>query len=403
MVLNQPCFLKIVRWASHSHFCRSNHVDITVSYGSIVHNDTVLQLVSVFMKGVLNSMLLLALASTNESRASGFTVSSSSFSSSRRVVRSRSLDSKLWGGVLSKSAILRRANRKSRNTTEYNPNVSCRRQLSKPFLTDAIDEALHRQELILRALEVERSKIKGTTEGYRSSTKSKKKNQLCSIDRRNRDVHETIMSLRNLKMTLRSQVDEDSPSSMEDVRDSLIRFGFASVLQQPPELWKTNRHNRRDGREFGRPVDFDGLVFYSPLGVPILIGKPKAHKDEILRRISQGDDLWFQVHDYNGSRVLLRSSLKKGFKGSKACRQMAADLAARYSDWYPIHHHEQPKGSTSISEEKTRPYRVPVMYTDSKHVAKRGGKVGQMRQRKRLGNMYGYPSNVEALTRGKDA
>jgi hypothetical protein len=55
---------------------------------------------------------------------------------------------------------------------------------------------------------------------------------------------------------------------------------------------------------------------------------------------------------------------------------MAADLAARYSIW----------GDDYDS--------VPVMYTDSRKVAKRGSKVGNMKQNKSLGRMFGNPSAV---------
>merc|ERR1712228_665333 len=118
-------------------------------------------------------------------------------------------------------------------------------------------------------------------------------------------------------------------SNLQDVHKSLMDLGFGSILLLPPGSgsWK----HKKIKSEFGRPKDWSGLVFYSPLGVPILVGKKGSHNDEVLRRISQGSDLWFQVEGYEGSRVLLRTSLKKGLKNSKVCRQMAADLAACYS------------------------------------------------------------------------
>lgn len=159
-----------------------------------------------------------------------------------------------------------------------------------------------------------------------------------------------------------------------------------SILDRPKESWKINTVAvSKDSREFGRPRGFTGLVFYSPLGVPILVGKRKSQSDDVLRRIAQGADLWFQVEDYDGSRVLLRTSLVRGLKNSKRCVQMAADIAAKYSVW----------GTTATSAPA-----VPVMYTDSKHVAKRGTKVGRMRKRKSLGRLMGRPSDVEDITRG---
>ena len=95
----------------------------------------------------------------------------------------------------------------------------------------------------------------------------------------------------------------------------------------------------------------------------------RAHKDDIMRNAAQGSDLWFQVEDYNGSRVLLRTSLMRGTTGSKQCRQMAADVAAKYSVWGEEH------------------YSIPVMYTDSRKVAKRGSKFGSMKKNKSLGRI----------------
>ena len=161
-----------------------------------------------------------------------------------------------------------------------------------------------------------------------------------------------------------------------------------SILDRPKDTWKIIAERSSTTGEFGRPKEFAGLVFHSPLGVPILVGKSKAESDGILRRVSQGSDLWFQVEDYEGSRVLLRSSLVRGTKNSKMCIQMAADLAAYYSVWGRDHYHS--KNDYCFDT-------VPVMYTDSKHVAKRGTKVGRMRKRKSLGRLMGRPSSVESI------
>jgi hypothetical protein len=103
--------------------------------------------------------------------------------------------------------------------------------------------------------------------------------------------------------------------------------------------------------------------------------------------------LWFQVEDYSGSRVLLRTSVMRGLRGSKECMQIAADLAARFSDHYYDNHETNDDGVVSI--------KIPVMYCDSKKVAKRGSKVGQMRQGKSMGRLFGDPRNVEEMTKGK--
>jgi hypothetical protein len=64
---------------------------------------------------------------------------------------------------------------------------------------------------------------------------------------------------------------------------------------------------------------------------------------------------------------------------------MAADLAASYSTWG--------------DEFDT----VPVMYTDSRKVAKRGSKVGNMKQNKSLGTMYGRPEDVADIRKALES
>lgn len=189
-----------------------------------------------------------------------------------------------------------------------------------------------------------------------------------AIDKRHFEVNNTIMKLKDINDELNSMSATDT-RSLDKVRYKLTKLGFESILKDP-ERWHWPKE-----REFGRPHGFCGLILTTPNGVPVLIGREGAHCDDALRRIAQGSDLWFQVQDYNGSRVLLRTSLRKDLVDSKSCREFAANVAAHFS--------------TSRYEEQ-----VPVMYTDSKHVAKRGSKRGSMRKRKRLGTIIGYPSKV---------
>jgi hypothetical protein len=59
--------------------------------------------------------------------------------------------------------------------------------------------------------------------------------------------------------------------------------------------------------------------------------------------------------------------------------EMAADLAAYFSDSRPSANWETD---------------VQVMFTDSRHVAKRGTRVGQMKENKKLGMLWARPSRV---------
>tara|TARA_B100000524_G_scaffold320904_1_gene201536 strand:+ start:106 stop:342 length:237 start_codon:yes stop_codon:yes gene_type:complete len=67
-------------------------------------------------------------------------------------------------------------------------------------------------------------------------------------------------------------------------------------------------------------------------------------------------------------------------RSSRECIEMAADMAAFFSD---------ERYSESVS----------IMYTDSKHVAKRGSRVGQMKESKKLGTLFANPRRVEELAR----
>ena len=107
----------------------------------------------------------------------------------------------------------------------------------------------------------------------------------------------------------------------------------------------------------------------------------KAFSDALLRRVGRGTDLWYQVREGKGSRVLLRTSLCRNLSRSpRQCHEMAADLAAYFST---ARHLEAPE----------------VIYTDSRHVAKRGARVGQMKDNKRLGALTAQPERVASIAR----
>ncbi len=347
-------------------------------------------------------------------------------------------------GVLSRASILKHKSSSStikkkghqqhvgnRQGSSSRKNMAPKAIMTTTFLMDAVEEAIYRQTTALECLEIEEEKLEDELREFQSThseysqqfdsnieptnknydnhhhgnsaekEEGKKKrnpeNALTRVARRRIELTKRISNLEGLRGDLVNGIrKENSDGSSSNVAAAESRFRAimgstgrsCSILDRPKETWKIVME--RSKGEFGRPKGFMGLVFYSPLGVPILVGKPKADSDGILRRASQGSDLWFQVEDYDGSRVLLRSSLVRGTKDSKRCMQMAADLAAFYSIWGGSQRHDN---SNSFDT-------VPVMYTDSKHVAKRGTKVGRMRKRKSLGRLMGKPSSVEKIARG---
>uniref|UniRef100_A0A7S4I4M3 NFACT RNA-binding domain-containing protein n=1 Tax=Odontella aurita TaxID=265563 RepID=A0A7S4I4M3_9STRA len=280
---------------------------------------------------------------------------------------------RMWTWRLQGSLVSELMRERSRNGPKRKrPPPSVQQQnksvvISADFLASSIEEALYRQQRILEALD------------------EQDENALSVMERRS-ETEQKVGRLRSIREELFKDAAANGNnlgiSELRDYQTAVADLGFTSVMRNP-DSWRRERKRARDNAEFGRPRDFHGLVFHSPHGVPILVGKKGSHGDDILRRVSQGSDLWFQVEDYAGSRVLLRTSLVRGLKGSRACMQMAADLAAYYSNY--------------------RGFRdVPVMYTDSKRVAKRGSKRGQMRRRKSLGRMYGDPENFAEEARGKE-
>ena len=134
--------------------------------------------------------------------------------------------------------------------------------------------------------------------------------------------------------------------------------------------------------QFGRPTGFDGLVMSSPRGVPVLVAR-RSFSDELLRRVGRGTDLWFQTKEGRGSRVLLRTSCVPSLsKSPRECMEFAADLAAHFG------------GGARGGDDA-----VEVMYTDSRRVAKRGSRVGQLKPKKRLGTVWARPGRVADAAR----
>lgn len=162
---------------------------------------------------------------------------------------------------------------------------------------------------------------------------------------------------------------EQQSADVAVLRRSLEEIGLAARL-------RTYDVDAESLNQWGRPDGFDGLVIESNQGVPILVAR-QSFSDALLRRIGRGKDLWFQVRDGSGSRVLLRTSLVVRLaRSSRECMEMAADLAAFFSDW---------RHSSNA---------VEVMFTDSRHVAARGSRVGQMKDGKKMGVVLARPERV---------
>jgi len=142
------------------------------------------------------------------------------------------------------------------------------------------------------------------------------------------DLMAVARDFENLGLGSLSQTYEYDPRDITSANDVLAFSNGAwvdgSSLQASQSAWDPN---------WGRPKGFTGLLFLSPHGVPILVGDGKGSKGgggsgKSLQAVaSSRGDLWFQVREGRGAIVLLRASMLRGLKGSRACSQMAADLA----------------------------------------------------------------------------
>ena len=311
-------------------------------------------------------------------RCPDLTVSFTSRIQQNRLSKVAPLHGTMLRSSLQKKAAAGQKRRRPTSDAVTNDGSKSTPIISLDFLEGTTREAQFRQRRILEALREQTDK-----QGQQQQA------VVDSVNKRREEIQQSITKIQSIQNEIKEL--KQSPTSgadlnaLQTIKDKLIELGFQSVISQGPDSWRHVQELwRKSKAEFGRPADFTGLVYKSPHGVPILVGRKGAHNDEVLRRISQGSDLWFQCEDYSGSRVLLRTSLARGLKNSKSCRQAAADLAAYYSDY------------------RRKIESVPIMYTDSKRVAKRGSTKGQMRKRKSLGTMYGYPRNVYDMCQGKE-
>lgn len=110
-----------------------------------------------------------------------------------------------------------------------------------------------------------------------------------------------------------------------------------------------------------------GREFVSPNGIPILVGRNRAENEQLSLKISQtkpalAQDVWMHVRGSPGAHVLLALSRVQGHTASRSdlqpppdeCMQMAADLAAFYSE---------------MRDEN----KVVVTFTSPKHITKPKG------------------------------
>lgn len=252
------------------------------------------------------------------------------------------------------------------------------------ILSGALAEASSRQARIRHALEQQLSKASSLPPADLEDTKNAKTAE--KARRRAEQIPirlDEVAGVERQIESLSARLALDDTASLADLRRDLEADALLGAILRE---FDPEAHARTsEGR--GRPAGFDGLVLSTPRGIPVLVGRQGADTDEAMRRAASGRDLWFQVRDLDGARVLLRTSMARGLEGSRECQQFAADLAAYFSD------------SRGAGGEDDDDDYVEIMFTDSRHVAKRGSRVGQMKDNKKLGIVRGRPAAVAEVAR----
>lgn len=133
-----------------------------------------------------------------------------------------------------------------------------------------------------------------------------------------------------------------------------------------------------EGTQYIRPSNADSMPnfhkFRTPSGFEVLIGRNNQQNDRLTFRLANDYDLWFHAQEIPGAHVLLR--LEPGAVAEDRDLQFTADLAAYYS-------------------RSRQSDRVPVVYTQPKHVYKpKGAKPGiAIYKQERI--LWGKPSQGE--------
>mmetsp|Transcript_125663 Transcript_125663/g.222661 ORF Transcript_125663/g.222661 Transcript_125663/m.222661 type:complete len:508 (+) Transcript_125663:25-1548(+) len=259
------------------------------------------------------------------------------------------------------------------------PALSAERRLLRGVLGEALDKQTRKRFGLEQQKKVMLTDVPDASDNEAARMKKLRRAEVVEKELLQADVDEK--RLLELKADLM-----DRKADLTEIRRAMEEeLGLASRLQ----TFDVDKHAHS---QWGRPDGFQGLVIESPKGLPILVAR-KSFKDSLLRRISQGRDLWFQVADGSGSRVLLRTSMHESLKRSpRECMEAAADLAAYFSTWRRTWAYYDPNNDP----EELGP-QVPVMYTDSQRVAARGSRMGQMKYKKRLGTIYADPRRVADL------
>lgn len=159
---------------------------------------------------------------------------------------------------------------------------------------------------------------------------NKAKNALIKIEEQKEKAMEDI---RYFEMLL-SQVEQASPSDIEEIREELAEGGYLKM-----------RHAKRKKKQISPQPE----RYYSSTGIAISVGKNNKQNDYLTFKIAKKSELWFHTKDIPGSHVVIHHQ-----EPDETTIREAAMLAAYFS-----------KARQSSS--------VPVDYTEIRQVKKPSG------------------------------
>jgi predicted ribosome quality control (RQC) complex YloA/Tae2 family protein len=161
----------------------------------------------------------------------------------------------------------------------------------------------------------------------------------------------------------------------------------AQTTNFKPPVTRSNEENKTSGNEnsskksshaskpmLGTPSSNIRRVI-SPAGCTILVGRNRRGNEYLSLNLAKKKDIWMHARDIPGAHVLVLQR-RGGIFATDECLQLAADLAAFYSD-----------GRTER--------RVPVSAAEPKHIQKpRGAPLGAVKIREELRVYNGRPDAV---------
>ena len=171
---------------------------------------------------------------------------------------------------------------------------------------------------------------------------------------------------------------------LEQVEDTITQLDEYQSTDDLEALYEIREEligqNIIEGVQYLRPTSSADSVpnfhkFVAPSGFEVLVGRNNRQNDRLTFRTAKDYDLWFHAQEIPGAHVLLR--LEPGAVAEERDLQFTADLAAYYSR----------------SRQSTR---VPVVYTQPKHVYKPKGAKPGIAIYKQECILWGNPSQGEA-------